>query len=73
MNQIITQASIATLNQSILLTSEHAAPHLGVTPHTLAVWRCTKRHEIPYIKVGRLVKYRLADLDAWLASRKVSA
>lgn len=72
MNQISTPASIAPLTQSILLTTEHAAPHIGITPHTLAVWRCNKRHVIPYIKVGRLVKYRLADLDAWLASRTVS-
>lgn len=55
-----------------LLNTEQAATHIGVTPHTLEVWRCAKRHEIPYIKVGRLVKYRREDLDAWLASRMVS-
>lgn len=58
--------------QSNLLDTEQAADYLGVTPRTLEVWRCVKRHDIPYIKVGRLVKYRQADLDAWLASRTVS-
>lgn len=69
--------SIPNLNailkvQSNLLDTEQAADYLGVMPRTLEVWRCVKRHAIPYIKVGRLVKYRQADLDAWLASRTVS-
>lgn len=58
--------------QPNLLDTEQAAAHIGVTPRTLEVWRCVKRHAIPYIKVGRLVKYRQADLDAWLVSRTVS-
>lgn len=56
-----------------LLSNLDAAAYLGVTPRTLEVWRCTKRHAIPYIKVGRLVKYRRADLDAWLAAQTVTA
>lgn len=59
--------------QSDLLSNLEAAEYLGVTPRTLEVWRCTKRHEIPYFKVGRLVKYRKTDLDAWLNSRIISA
>lgn len=51
-----------------LFSNDMAAAYLGVTPRTLEVWRCTKRQSIPYIKVGRLVKYRQKDLDAWLAS-----
>lgn len=58
--------------QSELLNTEQAAVYLGVTPRTLEVWRCVKRHAIPYIKVGRLVKYRQTDLDAWLASHTVN-
>ncbi len=54
-----------------LVTRKKAAEYLGVKPHTLAVWACTKRHALPYIKVGRLVKYRKADLDAFLQSRTV--
>lgn len=59
--------------QTNLFDNEAAAAYLGVTPRTLEVWRCTKRHAIPYIKVGRLVKYRRADLDAWLAAQTVGA
>lgn len=55
-----------------LLNVEQAADFIGVTSHTLDVWRCTKRHTIPYLKVGRLVKYRRSDLEAWLISRTIS-
>lgn len=57
--------------QPNLLGTDDAAAYVGVTPRTLEVWRCVKRHAIPYIKVGRLVKYRQSDLDAWLESRTV--
>lgn len=57
--------------QSNLFDTEAAADYLGVAPRSLEVWRCVKRHSIPYIKVGRLVKYRQSDLDAWLESRTV--
>jgi len=59
------------LKNADLLNTEQAADYVGVTPHTLEVWRCVKRHAIPYIKVGRLVKYRSGDLDAWLVSRTI--
>jgi excisionase family DNA binding protein len=62
---------LASLLRSDLLTTEQAAAYLGVTPRTLEVWRCTKRHTIPYIKVGRLVKYRKAELERWLARQTV--
>lgn len=62
----------SSTNNTDLLTSGEAASYIGVTSRTLEVWRCTKRHWIPYIKVGRLVKYRQAALDAWLTSRTVS-
>jgi excisionase family DNA binding protein len=59
------------LKNADLLTNDQAAAYLGVTPRTLEVWRCTKRHNIPYIKVGRLVKYRQNALDSWLIARTI--
>ncbi len=69
------QTAIAAIlkPQSELFRNAEAAAYLGVTERTLEVWRCTKRHAIPYLKVGRLVKYRKAALDAWLESRTVGA
>ncbi|HQS44210.1 MAG: hypothetical protein B7Y16_06280 [Methylotenera sp. 24-45-7] len=40
-----------------LLTAEQVSDILGVNTHTLAVWRCTGRYNLPYIKAGRLVRY----------------
>jgi len=52
-----------------LLNEQQAARTIDVTPGTLSVWRSTGRYNLPFIKVGRKVRYRRADLDAWLESR----
>lgn len=52
-----------------LFNTKETSQYLGVTRETLAVWRTTRRYELPYIKVGRLVKYRQADLNKWLEQR----
>ena len=62
-------SEITTPTTPELLDDLSAAAVLEVKPSTLAVWRCTGRYNLPYIKVGRKVRYRRADLDAWLVSR----
>lgn len=57
--------------QSNLLSRKEAADFLGVSPDTLAVWACTNRYGLPLVKVGRLVKYRLDDLNDFIESRTV--
>lgn len=52
-----------------LLNPIAAAEFLGVSKDTLSVWRSVGRYSIPFIKVGRLVKYRQSDLEKWLESR----
>ncbi len=44
---------------------------LHISP-TLAVWRITKRYALPYIKIGRYVRYRKFDLIAFLKFRTVA-
>lgn len=56
-----------------LLTRNQAAEYLGVKPQTLALWASTKRYKLPYVKVGRSVRYRRSDLEAFLNSRTVGA
>ncbi|BBL59333.1 hypothetical protein MKFW12EY_29460 [Methylomonas koyamae] len=63
----------ATTSNDEIFNNTAAAEYIGVTPRTLEVWRCTKRYQIPFIKVGRLVKYRKSALDAFLESRTVDA
>lgn len=58
---------------SPLFSPNEAAEYLGVDPKTLCVWRCTKRYRLPYVKVGRNVRYRLSDLQAWIDSRTLEA
>jgi excisionase family DNA binding protein len=52
-----------------LLDDRAAAAVLDVSPGTLSVWRSTGRYALPFLKVGRKVRYRRADLMAWLDSR----
>lgn len=52
-----------------LLSPQDVADRLGVSATTLATWRCTKRYPLPYVKVGRLVRYRLADVEAFETDR----
>jgi hypothetical protein len=54
-----------------LLTRKQASDFLGVTEGTLAVWACTRRYNLPFVKVGRCVKYRLSDLERFLAERTI--
>lgn len=54
---------------SELLSRKEAAAYLGVKEQTLAVWLCTRRYEIPIVKIGRLVKYKKADLDAFIQNQ----
>lgn len=54
-----------------LLDETQTAELLGVKRQTLAVWRCTHRHDLPYIRVGKAIRYRLNDLERWLDERTV--
>jgi excisionase family DNA binding protein len=57
--------------ESEYFNSVQAAEFLGVSPGTLEAWRCSKRYPIPYLKCGRLVRYKKADLVGWLNSRTI--
>jgi hypothetical protein len=55
-----------------LYTQEEAARMLGLkNPKTLSVWRSTKRYDLPYIKVGRFVRYTGRGIKGFLDSRTV--
>ncbi len=55
-----------------LVSPEQAAKYLGTTPGTLAVWRCNRRYDLPYVKIGKSVRYRQSDLERFVQSRTVS-
>ena len=51
------------------LTPSEAAEALGVTTGTLAVWRCTKRYQLPFVRVGSKIFYRAEDIQSFLDNR----
>ncbi|MDR0592479.1 MAG: helix-turn-helix domain-containing protein [Bifidobacteriaceae bacterium] len=54
------------------MSTYQAAEHLGVPRQTLAQWRCAKPPKGPsFVVVGRFVKYKRADLDAWIDAQRV--
>ena len=52
-----------------LLTPERLADEVGVPPRTVAQWRYFNRGPA-YIKVGRHIRYRREDVDAWLTEQR---
>jgi predicted DNA-binding transcriptional regulator AlpA len=52
---------------SVLLDTDRVAALLGLRPNTLAQWRVSGAGPV-YLKIGRRVRYRAADVDAWLAT-----
>lgn len=52
------------------LTNAEAAEYIGISPTTLVNWRGSKRHVIPYTKVGGGIRHEIAGLDAWLESQR---
>lgn len=68
-SQSAISAVIKHQSQDPLLNPIAAAEFLGVSKDTLSVWRSVGRYSIPFLKVGRLVRYRQSDLEKWLESR----
>lgn len=58
-------------NPDALLTRPEAAQLLGVTEHW--VLRAHRLGELPYVRVGKLVRWRLGDLLAFIEDRRVPA
>ncbi len=56
---------------SNLLTAEDVARLTGLSVETLAQWRSQKRG-IPYLKIGRTVRYDRADVQGYLEGCRVS-
>ncbi len=54
-----------------VLTDEQLAAELAVEPRTLRLWRHCRG--LPFVKITpRVIRYRRADIDAWLARRRVA-
>ena len=52
-----------------LVSIQDCGLYLGLSVHTL--YTMVSQRRIPFVKVGRLVKFDLVLLDAWIAKRTV--
>lgn len=47
-----------------LVSIKEAAVYTGLSPHT--IYTMVSQRRIPFVKLGRLVKFEQAMLDAWI-------
>jgi len=55
-----------------LLDQKQAAELLRKSPGTLKNWRSNKRYQIPYLRIGRSIRYREEDVLAFMEAGLVS-
>jgi excisionase family DNA binding protein len=55
-----------TMAESHLLTRKQAAAYLNLPKSVLDADVSRKRLNLPEIRCGRYIRYRLADLESWL-------
>lgn len=60
---------LSALPRTALLATAEAATALDIKPETLANWRCTGRYALPFVRIGRLPKYRVGDLLDFIERR----
>jgi excisionase family DNA binding protein len=58
-----------TANLKRLIDIKGAADYTGLSVHT--VYTMVSQRRIPYVKVGRLVKFDLGMLDGWIKQNTV--
>ncbi len=57
------------------LVNEHVATEfLGLAAGTLSVWRTRRSPNCPpFIRVGRAIRFRISDLEAYVESRRTTS
>ena len=55
-----------------LMSSAELAPELGVSIRTLERWRMDGDFGPPFVRLGRLIFYRVSDVNAWIDEHSVS-
>jgi hypothetical protein len=56
-----------------LLTPKQVSALLGIAEKTLANWRCNRLVDLPTVCVGRCVRYRARDVQAFIEANLVGA
>lgn len=66
------KTQLNTEPQSVVMTVGQAATYLGLAVSTLNKWRCHGGGPV-FIKMGRAVRYRAVDLDAFMDGRRAAS
>ena len=69
----MTQQTLQAIINNDRMITEAAANYLGIKAATLRKWRCTKKENISYIKIGSKVFYKKSDLDEYIERCKVTS
>jgi len=51
------------------LSIQELAEYLGLSKGTLYIWICRRR--IPYLKIGKLVKFDMREIENWLKNKRI--
>jgi len=54
-----------------LLTQREAALALRLSERTLERWRCSGKVDLPYVKLGGVIRYQLENIQRLIASRTI--
>ena len=54
-----------------LMTDPEVTALIRMAPGTLANWRSTQTHTIPFVRIGARVRYRRRDVEAWIEQHLV--
>lgn len=65
-NDTFTGNSVET--NRLLVPSRDAAQMLAISERTL--WQLRQNGEIPFLRIGKLVRYPVADLEDWIARNR---
>lgn len=55
-----------------IIDAHEAARRIGTTAACLNTWRCTGRIKIPFIRIGRSIRYRASSIQEFLQKHTVT-
>ena len=67
MEGVLLDTNMANINAvERWLSLEEISKHVGCSKDTIRAW--IKKDTIPYHKVGRMYKFKISEVDAWIES-----
>lgn len=66
-----TSSSYTAQDHNFLVCRKTAAAMLGLSTQTLAHWASTKRHNLPFVKLGARCMYLVSDIHDFIKQNRV--